>query len=183
MKKAILFLILSTNIIGANFDTSFNKTIKHEGNTVFRSKFGEVSKYGITKHTLSSYNKTKKTNYKVEHLELAVAKDIYKERYWNELKLNSLNNQSLANHIFDYGVNSGIYKARKDLQATCNELITEYNLSIQGDTIEVLNVLLEHIEDIKIIEKYKNKRFSFLKRLGTKWDTYGKGWTKRINNL
>ena len=192
MKKAILFLILSMNTFSADFNTSFDKTIKYEGSTVFRSKFGEVSKYGITKNTLKLYNKTNSTTYEVEQINKEIAKRIYKERYWNSMKLTQLNNQSLANHIFDYGVNSGIYKASSDLQDTCNELIEEHGINIPkitkdgivgSETIKTLNEILQHLEEETIINKYKNKRLSFLKRLGAKWNTYGKGWTTRVNTL
>lgn len=192
MKKAILFILISINTLSADFSISFDKTIKYEGNKVFRSKFGEISKYGITKNTLSLYNKHKKTNYEVEQINKEIAKRIYKEKYWNSMKLNHLDNQTLANHIFDYGVNSGIYKASKDLQDTCNELIEEHNINIPkitkdgivgSETIQTLNAILQHLEEETIINKYKNKRLSFLKGLGKKWDTYGKGWSHRVNTL
>lgn len=190
--KWLLFLLISVNISCADFDTSFNKTVKHEGNTVFRSKFGEVSKFGITKTTLNLYNKQNRTTYEVEKINKEIAKQVYEQRYWNPLKLNNLNNQQLANHVFDYGVNSGIYKASVDLQELCNELIEEHNINIPKitkdgvlgkETIEALNVMLQHLEEETVVNKYKEKRFSYLKMLGNKWNTYGNGWTRRINTL
>ena len=195
MKKAILFMIISVNTLCANFDTAFDITIKHEGHKIVKTKFGEFSKFGITKNTLDLYNKKYKTNYKVEHINKEISKKIYKQKYWNAMKLSQLDNQMLANNIFDYGVNSGIYKASKDLQYLCNELIEEHDIEeiekididgiIGNKTIETLNILLKNgnINNNLIIQQYKNKRLSFLRTLKGKWDMYGRGWTNRVNSI
>lgn len=193
-KILIIFAIISSNILCADFETSFNKTIKYEGSNIVNSKFGEYSRFGITKNTLSVYNKKNKTNYTIKKLNKNLAKIIYKANYWNLMKLNELNNQELANNIFDYGVNSGIGKASYDLQNLCNDLIYQYDINIENidvdgiigsKTIETINNILKHekIEIDTVISKYKNKRLLYLQTLGEKWNVYGKGWTYRVNSI
>lgn len=192
MKKTILYLITSCSVICANFNSSVEITLKHEGSRLFKSKHGEVSKYGITKEVLKSWNK----NVKIENLSKQQAIEIYKTRYWSVSQLNKLESQALANHIFDFSVNSGTYRASLELQKMCNRFIRLYNMQnsvklmlldedgICGTkTIETVNLLSNFFTSDILVQEYKVSRLTFLKRLGDKWDSYGKGWTYRIENI
>lgn len=195
-KKAILYFALACSTFSADFKTSVEITLKHEGSKIFKTKYGELSKFGITKEVLNSYNKVHKINISINKLTREQAINIYKERYWKSCKLDLIKSQVLANHIFDFGVNSGIYRSTLELQKLCNNLIKIYNNEnnfklelldedgIMGTkTINATNILQVYFTESVIIQEYKNSRLAFLKRLGNKWDSYGKSWTNRIENI
>lgn len=192
MRKTILYLITSCTVMCANFNTSVNITLRHEGSKLFKSKHGEVSKFGITKEVLKSWNK----NVKIENLSKQQAIEIYKARYWTISQLSKLESQALANHIFDFSVNSGTYRASLELQKMCNRFIRLYNMQNSAKlmlldedgicgtkTIETVNLLSNFFTSDILVQEYKVSRLGFLKRLGDKWDSYGKGWTYRIENI
>ena len=192
MRKTILYLITSCTVMCANFNTSVNITLRHEGSKLFKSKHGEVSKFGITKEVLKSWNK----NVKIENLSKQQAIEIYKARYWKISQLSKLESQALANHIFDFSVNSGTYRASLELQKMCNRFIHLYNMQNSAKlmlldedgicgtkTIEIVNLLSNFFTSNILVQEYKVSRLTFLKRLGDKWDSYGKGWTYRIENI
>ena len=192
MRKTILYLITSCTVMCANFNTSVNITLRHEGSRLFKSKHGEVSKFGITKEVLKSWNK----NVKIANLSKQQAIEIYKARYWTISQLSKLESQALANHIFDFSVNSGTYRASLELQKMCNRFIHLYNMQNSAKlmlldedgicgtkTIETVNLLSNFFTSNILVQEYKVSRLTFLKRLGDKWDSYGKGWTHRIENI
>lgn len=198
MKKLLITLLTTMSIMsmGADFNTSMEITFKHEGSTVFRSKYGEVSKYGITKEVLASYNKRHKTNHHVTALSKKVARAIYRERYWNSCKLSQIQSQYLANHMFDFGVNSGIYRATVEMQKMCNRLNQLYNvynteklplLKIDGvmgsQTIYNVNKMTEYFGEGVMVQEFKLTRLAFLRRLGNKWSSFSKVWKRRIDNI
>lgn len=67
---------------------------------------------------------------------------IYKAQYWDKLSLDSVKNQSLANIVFDHGVNAGIARAGKMLQFILNTYDAQ-KLVIDGQigpkTLAVIN--------------------------------------------
>lgn len=49
-----------------------------------------------------------------------LAKNIYKYKYWDKLKLDDIPNQSIAHQLFDTAVNCGICASIKIAQQCCN---------------------------------------------------------------
>lgn len=43
----------------------------------------------------------------------------YKQNFWDVNKLDQINDQQLANNVYDFGVNSGVGKSAKTLQLAC----------------------------------------------------------------
>jgi len=66
--------------------------------------------YGINANTINLWAK------KSEPLQLLIA-SFYKQNFWDVNKLDFINDQQLANNIYDFGVNSGVNKAAKSLQS------------------------------------------------------------------
>lgn len=57
--------------------------------------------------------------------------DFYKAYYWNTLNLDSLNDQKMANELYDTGVNMGIVTAGKFFQRVLN-VATKTDLTVDG---------------------------------------------------
>ncbi|MGL4949756.1 MAG: glycoside hydrolase family 108 protein [Anaeroplasmataceae bacterium] len=176
----------ATSINYANFDISIDKVSKWEGDKYIETKFGEKSKYGVTKETVALYNKLYKKNLNVKYLSKNEAKAIYKKMWWDNLKLNLLTSQELANAILDFAVNSGHKRAIIELQKSLNEelhILGEPTLTVDGvigtETITVINKFATD----NTVNHYNRHRLSFMKSLGDKWDSFGKGWTRRVNDF
>lgn len=123
----------------AKFDIEFNKVILVEGGYVndIHDKGGETY-LGISRKNnptwkgwkiidnIKSTNGTKNINTHLKrNIELTnLAKNIYKIKYWNKLKLDNIPNQNIAHQLFDTAVNCGLFTAIKIAQQVCKLPIT-----------------------------------------------------------
>lgn len=100
----------------ASFDLYFPKLLRHEGGFVDHPlDAGGPTNKGITLRTLRHY----RPNATIQDLKdistEAVAK-IYKQGYWDKMRLNEVRSQKLAELICDHGVNAGITRSVKMIQ-------------------------------------------------------------------
>ena len=99
--------------------------------------------------------------------------NFYYDNYWEKNNLEDLENQKLANFVFDFCVNSG--------QAI---MIIQRVLKIKDDnicgkeTIKALNEFVDKKGDAGINELV-NARIEYVTKLAG-FDTFGKGWINRI---
>lgn len=99
------------------FDVAFTNIIKTEGGYVDHpNDKGDATKFGITIHTLSDYRGHPVTNEDVKSLTQEEAKKIYKDLYWDRLKLSEVDNMSLCLALFDQAVNRGTRKVTEQIQ-------------------------------------------------------------------
>jgi len=103
----------------ANFDAALQKVLVDEG--IFsddKNDKGGKTKYGITEQ------KAREHGYTGEMVDFPKesAIEIYRQDYWNSLKLEQVNYQPLSEVLFQFGVNCGIRTACKSLQRALNVL-------------------------------------------------------------
>jgi lysozyme family protein len=140
----------------ADFKTAYQKTSVVEGgySNDSRDSGGETWK-GISRNNeinwdgwpiIDAYKKLPnfpKNLSSSAELEIAV-QTTYKNSYWEALNLNFINDQRMANELYDTGVNMGIGTAGKFLQRVLN-VATKTNLAVDGKigskTIGVFNSL------------------------------------------
>ncbi len=77
--------------------------------------------------------------------------DFYKQNFWNVNKLDLINDQQLADNVYDFGVNSGVGKAAKTLQLVVG--VTQDGI-IGNATISAVNSL--HAKNV--YERYNAER-------------------------
>jgi len=69
----------------------------------------------------------------------------YKQNFWDINLLDLIQDQQLANTIYDFSVNAGEEKAASYMQQAVNEMTDCYKLTVDGDfgrkTIEAINAL------------------------------------------
>lgn len=83
----------------ADFGIAVDLTLQHEGGYVNNSNDpGGETKYGISKRAFPDVD--------IANLTLDQAKEIYRRNYWNPL-YRQIESQSVANKLFDMGVNMG----------------------------------------------------------------------------
>lgn len=126
----------------ANFNTAFKITILgNEGG--YNPGIGEKETYmGIDRGANPNWSgwqiidTLKKANpgLSTGHMNLLLTQNIvlqqsilhfYKANYWDTVNLDHVNDQCLANNLFDCSVNQGEGLARKFMQVACNYVITD----------------------------------------------------------
>lgn len=124
----------------AKFDIAFRRTVNAEGGYVNDpDDKGKETYMGISRvyhpkavmwnvidvmkkrHSGSVLNHVLKQSSVVQNN----VKDIYKKEYWDVLHLDDINNQRIANEIFDDAVNRGVKSAVKIVQKLLNIPINE----------------------------------------------------------
>ncbi len=140
---------------------------------------------GITQPTLDNYNADHPNFHfpdNVKELTGEQAAQIYGEDYYDERRIGDIDNDRIANAVYDMGVMSNFNNVVKMVQETINEA-TDDTVSVDGvigdETLNALN----NIPDDKIddfIKALKENRLEYLQGLDT-WDEYGRGWTARTN--
>ena len=163
-----------------NFDEAFETTIGHEGGfTLHRGDPGNWTggKVGVgelkgTKYGIASNSYP---NEDIKNLTIERAKQIYKRDYWDKVWGDKLP-ASLAFHVFDMAVNSGISRGVKLLQKTVG--------SAQDGIMGPATLRAAQAMDASAAAMlYNANRLKFYTSLST-FGTFGKGWTNRVaNNL
>ncbi len=162
--------------------------LAHEGGYVNHpADPGGATNKGVTQKVYDAYRTTKGEKVRsVRSITMPEVTDIYRNRYWNLAHCDHLP-AGIDYAVFDYGVNSGVSKAIKDLQRTINSfagnrLPTLAPLKVDGiageDTTDACKMVADHDEE-GFIESYCTRRLAFLKSLKT-WKTFGKGWARRV---
>ena len=111
----------------------------------------------------------------IENLTVEQAKGIYYEDWWIKLGMD-LFRPALSYQMFDAAINHGMGQASKMLQRA---------VSVLDDGIlgPVTRSKLDLIPLDDLLMKFLAERLEFMTFVGT-WDTFSKGWARRIaNNL
>lgn len=108
---------------------------------------------------------------------------IFKNGYWNPMGLDNLNSKGISFLLVDFAWGSGVGGTKSWLTGF---LKRNYNIDAADTTTRVnsLNNLIAKNES-ELVDKLYNDRLAHLKSLrgGTLWNTYGKGWSRRLDEL
>ena len=163
-----------------------HKTMAEEGGYVDNPNIiDQPTNSGITQPTLDKYNADHpEFNFpdNVKDLNGEQAQQIYGEDYYDERRIGEIENERIANAIFDMGVMSNFNNVVKTIQETLNDSM-DTNLKIDGKigdkTIDALNNIPDYKVD-NFMQDLKENRIEYLEGLSG-WDKYGDGWTSRTN--
>lgn len=104
----------------ADFEPAVTITLQHEGGFYHNPVTGEIVNHGITlKFVQSSRYRPNADEAFIQNLTTAEASAIYQTYFWNANHIGSINDQNLANKVFDLTVNMGP-AALKLLQSAVN---------------------------------------------------------------
>lgn len=161
-----------------NFETLLPKLFDDEGGYCNDAGDpGGPTKYGIIYADLVAWRGAPKNAAIADRIATvrSVSKDeaaaIYKAKYWTSLRCDDLP-AGVDYAVFDFGVNSGIYRAAKFLQRI---------VGVKSDGI-VGGMTLAGVARAKpeaVIDALCDQRMSFLRHLGNWW-RFGKGWKARV---
>lgn len=124
-----------------------------------------VVKPGMNIHNRNVWKLINKESKKYPEL-VGLISSFYKINFWNINQLDRINDQQIANTVYDFSVNAGEDEAAETLQESVNILMTGYpNLSVDGDvgnkTIAAVNLM----NPKAIYEVYNQKRLEHYERL------------------
>lgn len=169
----------------AKFELYFDTLIKHEGGYVDDPlDAGGATKYGITLNVWKKrgYDKNKDGKIDKEDVKLLTKEDalkIAKEDYWDPIKGDDINNQSIAEFIFDWGYNSGIKTAIKKVQ----EIV---GVPVDGIVGPVTLKAINQYPPKELFNKLKKSRENFylaIVRNRPSQKKFLKGWLNRNNSF
>lgn len=138
-----------------SFDDAVGIILEKEGGYVDDpADSGGKTKYGITEITARQFGYKKE----MEDLELKTALDIYKIMYWDPIRGDEMVDiaPQVAMEVFDTGVNMGIAKASKFLQATLNAFVGDtHHLIVDGlvgrRTMYALRAYLKQRDELVLV--------------------------------
>src|ERR1700759_4287076 len=145
----------------ADFEIAVNKTIANEGGDKYTEKAddkGGATKYGISLNFIINCHKPIPISGtidkdKIKNLTIEQAKQIYKTCFWYDNRYGEIEDQDIANKVFDMAVLIGAPQANKILQYSAYMSKSDID-GIIGD--KTLSSLFRHPED-KLILYYSIK--------------------------
>jgi lysozyme family protein len=159
----------------STFDLAMRLLLRHEGGFVNHPKDpGGMTNLGVTKAVWDAHTGKPATEADMRALTPKAVQPVYKARYWDAVCGDDLPH-GLDYCLFDCAVNSGPGRAVKLLQ---------YVLHLKVDGVIGKNTMaaIMAADPVALIEDYNQRRLDFLKSLPT-WETFGKGWGKRVSEV
>ena len=158
-----------------NFPDSLRFVLAHEGGFVNHPRDpGGATNFGVTQRVYDAYRRRKAlAQQSVRHITSPEVSAIYREMYWDRIRADDLP-KGLDYAVFDFAVNSGPDRAIKFMQRA---------IGANADGI-IGPVTLEMARrDVPgAIKRMCADRLSFKRRLAH-FDTFGRGWTRRVNDV
>jgi lysozyme family protein len=155
-----------------NFEAALKHVLISEGGYVFHKLDpGGMTNLGVTKKVWEEWVGHEVDERTMRNLTPEIVGPMYKVKYWDKVKGDDLPT-GVDYIVFDAAVNSGPGRAAKWLQACVG---VEPDGGIGPKTLAAVNAF----DANQLIEDYAKRRLSFLMDLQT-WDTFGKGWTRRV---
>ena len=166
-----------------NLSRCLDEILRHEGGYVDHpSDPGGATNMGITRKTLARWRQVSPwwalPKSEVKALKRSEVLAIYKARYWNTVAGNAMP-AGLDLALFDFAVNSGPARAVKTLQ---RELGTVADGIVGPITLNAVRDRAKQAGSGALIKALCSLRLTFLMRLTT-FATFGRGWTKRVENI
>jgi lysozyme family protein len=163
-------------VAARNYDESISRVLRHEGGyTNHPQDPGGPTNWGITIHDARKYWKPNATAADVKDMPLAVAKTIYRQRYWNIQSCDMLED-GVDYAMMDYGVNSGVGRSGKVLRRLLR--MSDATSAVTPDVIRAANLK----DAQQLAAAICDERLAFLKSLKT-WPTFGGGWGRRVTEV
>jgi lysozyme family protein len=162
----------------AGWDEAFGRCVEvvlgHEGGFSDHPEDpGGATNFGITHKTLAEFRGVDSvTKEDVRNLTRDEAKEIYRARYWLPLRCNDLP-PGVDLMVFDFGVNAGIGRAARTLQACAH-------VTADGAIGPITLAAVRAIDPKRLIMEMAEARERFYWGLPT-FDTFGRGWLRRVD--
>jgi lysozyme family protein len=158
-----------------NFTSALQAVLKHEGGYVNNPKDpGGETNLGCTKAVWEEHCGHPVDTKTMKALTPADVAPLYKRKYWDKVCGDDLPS-GVDYVVFDAAINSGPGRAAKWLQSCVG---VEPDGGIGPKTLAAVRAF----DPQQLVKDYAKRRLSFMMDLPT-WGTFGKGWTRRVNEV
>jgi lysozyme family protein len=158
-----------------NFAEALQKVLHHEGGFVNHpSDPGGMTNLGCTKAVWEEHCGHPVDEKAMRALTPADVAPLYRRKYWDKIKGDELP-AGVDYVVFDCAINSGPGRAAKFLQMCAG---VEPDGGIGPKTLAAVSAIVPK----DLVQDYSKRRLSFLMDLPT-WGTFGKGWSRRVNEV
>lgn len=158
-----------------NWEMCFEMVLKHEGGFVNNPKDpGGMTNLGVTRTNWELYLDRDVTEADMRALTPEMVKPFYKHNYWDRIRGDDLPS-GVDYAAYDLAVNSGTGRAAKYLQQIAG-------VAADGVIGPQSLKAIQKCDAEDAVDEICNMRMDFLKNLNT-FDTFGKGWTIRVNDV
>lgn len=155
-----------------NFDKCFALVLQDEGGYVNdRRDPGGRTNMGVTQRAWEAYVRKEVTEEFMRKLTPEQVKPFFRIMYWNKLRGDDLPS-GVDYAAFDLAVNSGVRRAAKYLQEIAG-------VPVDGVIGPRSLAAIAACDPQQLIDALCDMRLRFLRDLPT-FDTFGKGWTRRV---
>lgn len=161
--------------MNASFDECLALVLALEGGYVEHPRDpGGVTNLGVTKAAWESFTGAPATVEQMRDLTPALVRPIYRKRFWEAAHCDELQ-RGLDYCVFDCSVNSGPGRAVKLLQQALG-------VPTDGALGKQTLAAIQAVPAPGLIHDMCEARLKFLRGLTT-FDTFGKGWTRRVEEV
>lgn len=158
----------------ANIKEALKKVLHWEGGiSNHPMDKGGLTAYGITQKTYSYYYEGSVRDITMDQVEA-----IYRTGYWNKIKGDEINSQSVAELLFDMAVNSGVRTASVTIQRLVG---ADADGIIGRKTLQAINSRNPQ----ELFNAFKKKRIEFYEDIvkrSPSQKVFIKGWLNRVNS-
>lgn len=186
----------------ASFDEAYGITMGHEGGySNLKVDRGGETFMGISRRYFPSWAGWRLVDKDKDNPEVlirneelkALVLDFYKAEFWDRFVGDEIEDQSIANELFDTAVNMGVHKAVKILQYSLNKLNRNQtvfpNMVEDGlygpTTAKALDFISRSFRDAEVLYKIMNvEQGHFYNEIMTKsenQEVFARGWYGRVN--
>lgn len=163
----------------ANYDKALKAVLAHEGGFVNHSADpGGMTNLGCTKRVWEAWVGRPVTEEEMRGLKPEDVAPLYKVKYWDTIKGDDLPG-GVDYVVFDCAINSGPKQAAILAQRVAS---ATQDGSIGPKTLQAIQAYCDKHGIEAFIAAYTEAREAFLRSLPT-FDTFGKGWTRRIDEV
>jgi lysozyme family protein len=173
----------------AEFEPAVTITLRNEGGFFHNSVTGEIVNHGITLTFVRScgYKPDADENF-IQNLSTAEASEIYQTYFWDRYHIGSINDQGLANKVFDLTVNMGPGTANHPgaltfLQSAVNDCGGQ--CAVDGIVGPVSIAQINALDPVQLLARYKDRaaqRYTQIAADNAQLAGDLKGWLARLNS-
>jgi lysozyme family protein len=158
-----------------NFQRALELMLEHEGGFVHHPRDpGGMTNLGVTKSVYELWKGRSVSESEMRALMVDDVRPIYHAKYWTKVRGDDLP-LGVDYAVFDFAVNSGVRRAARTLQ----QLVGVHDDGAIGPfTIGATKA----VDASELVEDLCNARMVFLRGL-PHWDAFGRGWTRRVNDV
>lgn len=164
--------------IKLSFDTALEQVLKNEGGYVDHPEDrGGKTNYGITQKTLSDFLGRDASDEEIQNISMDTVRQIYRQNYWDRLKLSHIIDMRLAHILFDQAVNRGTRKVAEQIQKLVGVTVDGV---IGPVTLKAIN---DRVSDSLIFDFIKQSQLSYISIVEQTPSqiVFLKGWIKRTH--